>query len=253
MEAKDKEQGLTQTELKRRFSYDPQTGNFVYLVDPNRNMKGSVGKVAGTLRNGAYLVITIKGYSYYAHRLVWLYVFGTWPKNFLDHVNGDKTDNRLENLREATYAENQYNTGAKATNTVRLKGVTVCGNRWKAQITKNRKVYYLGLFDTKEAAYAAYCKAAQDMQDGFSPSAVSEVNESAQRIVRGETPPTEYGLRRDNVTGLRGVSPLGNKFRAQMYVKGKAVHLGVYDTKEQAHEAYVKAVQAARPAFARPS
>lgn len=241
MEPKDRQTTLTVQELRRRLFYHPEVGVFTHLIEPNNNMKGCIRTVAGSLRDGKYWVITIDGFTYYAHRLVWLYVYGSWPTSFIDHINGIKSDNRLANLREASYAENQANIGPKVTSRTRLKGVTICGNRWKAQITKDRKVHYLGLYTTREEAYTAYCKAAQELQEGF--ASTPAVEESPKRLERGDLGRTDLGVRRDNMVGLRGVSPLGSKFRAQIYVGGKARHLGVFATKEEAYAAYCKAAE----------
>lgn len=251
MKAKDTEQGLTQAELHRRFIYDPATGKFFYRVATSNNLCSKIGEEAGMLRDGKYIVIVIDGYAFYAHRLAWLYTKGRWPKRELDHRNTIKTDNRLRNLRLATTAQNQSNVAVRKDSKTGYKGVTLCHGKFKAQICKARKLYYLGLYNTAEEAYAAYCKASDDLHGNFKHVTVKSTTVIGPRTTRDNRDLLSEGVKANNSTGLRGVSPLGTRFRAQIYIEGKAVHLGLFDTKELAHEAYVKAVTAARPNFVR--
>lgn len=92
---------LTQSELKSKLTYNISSGIFTWI---KRNQN-----IAGTLNGSNYLVIRVSGKSYYAHRLVWLYITGRFPINLIDHINGDRSDNKLNNLREATYQENALN------------------------------------------------------------------------------------------------------------------------------------------------
>ena len=156
MKAKDKEQGLTQAELRFRFNYDPETGLFTYKVATSNNLCSKIGNVAGTLRDGKYLVIVMDGYHYYSHRLAWFYTYGKWPSGELDHKNTIKTDNRIDNLRPAS-GRNQQNVSVRQDSKTGFKGVTPFKGKFKAQIYRDYKPYYLGLYDTAEEAYAAYC------------------------------------------------------------------------------------------------
>jgi hypothetical protein len=109
------------------------------------------------------------GAVYLGHRLVWLYHNGCWPSKFLDHIDGDRENNRIENLREASRTDNNRNVSRQRNNTSGFKGVSLMkrDNVWIAQITVNRKNYYLGRFSTPEEAYAAYCKAAKELHGEF--------------------------------------------------------------------------------------
>ncbi len=119
------------------------------------------GSIAGHLDGvGPYkrLTIRVDGRLYLAHRVAWLIANGQWPSRELDHANGDALDNRLENLREATRAENARNVPARKRNRVGLKGV--CWDRskgkWLASAKHNGRNVYLGRFNTPEEAHAAW-------------------------------------------------------------------------------------------------
>lgn len=157
---------LTQQTLKELFEYDPDTGVFKRLKRTSSNAIS--GRICGCKSNG-YIVIHINGRLWYGHRLAWLYVYGTWPNNNIDHINGDKSDNRISNLRDATQTQNHYNVGKKSSNKSGFKGVSwhVEGKKWDAKIRHNGRRIYLGLFDTPEEAHAAYVEAAKHLHGDF--------------------------------------------------------------------------------------
>ena len=109
------------------------------------------------MQNG-YCIIRLDDRLYTAHRLAWLYVHGQWPTHQLDHINGNRQDNRLCNLRPATNAENAQNRTRKS-NTSGFPGVRKTNSKWTAEIKVNYKPIRLGRFDSPEAAYAAYLEA----------------------------------------------------------------------------------------------
>lgn len=157
---------VTQDELKEILDYDPETGIFRWK-SPRQKIK--VGDVAGTLNHNGYRFIKINGKLYLEHRLAWLYVYGEWPKDMIDHVNGTRDDNRIENLREATRSENKWNQTKPITNTSGYKGACwhKASQKWDARIAINNKRKHLGLFDSPEEAYEAYCKAAKELHGEF--------------------------------------------------------------------------------------
>jgi len=158
---------LTQEELKETLDYDPESGIFRWKVAKGLRVK--VGDIAGTLHPNGYRYIKINGKRYLEHRLAWLYVHGEWPEDMIDHINGIKDDNRIENLRESTRSENGMNRSKQINNTSGYKGVTwnKAAQKWHTQIMINNKQKYLGYFDSPEEAYAAYCKAAEELHGEF--------------------------------------------------------------------------------------
>jgi ribosomal protein L35 len=118
------------------------------------NKRHGIDKPAGTLNSTGYCVITINGKKIHAHRLVWLW-HGLELPAMLDHINRDTTDNRIENLRAATYVTNSYNSKIKADNKSGVKGVSWCNtyNKWIVQIYANKKKLS-GRFKTMDEAVA---------------------------------------------------------------------------------------------------
>ena len=118
---------------------------------------------------GGYREIMIDGLRYPASHLAYVVTTGRWPRHLVDHINGDRADNRFANLREATLAENARNSAKPANNTSGLKGVTWKrrNQRWCAQVSVDNRKIHLGLFDTPEAAYAAYVAAANQHHGEF--------------------------------------------------------------------------------------
>jgi hypothetical protein len=118
-----------------------------------------------------YRTIGIGGKRYLAHRLAWLYVHGEWPADQIDHVNMDRSDARMCNLREATAAQNKRNTGARSHNRSHLKGVEFNTRRkikrWYAVIRSDGKRNFLGSFDCPAAAHFAYVIAADKFHGEF--------------------------------------------------------------------------------------
>jgi len=160
---------LTAERLREALSYDQETGIFTWLVSPNFRVK--VGDAAGCGHHTGYRRIVIDGVSHQAHRLAWLYVQGYFPTNIMDHINGDRADNRIFNLREATDAENNQNKISSRNSTSKYLGVSWSKqrNKWLATIHVNRKQRYLGQFATEEEAYAAYCAAKAEFH-AFNPA-----------------------------------------------------------------------------------
>lgn len=148
-------------ELKERLSYDPETGIFTSL-GPYRH-----GRKVGYIDDNGYVRIKFGASDYErAHRLAWLFVHGHLPAE-IDHINGDKTDNRIANLRPASRAENQHNRCSPKVDARTAKTVGVHwykpGKCWCAQIQANKKKHHLGYYPTIEAAHAAYCKAKDEL------------------------------------------------------------------------------------------
>ena len=148
---------VTQERLRELFTYDAVTGVFTRRKAVGRHGCHKVSTVAGTRQNHGYIVITVDGRRYMAHRLAWLYQYGEWPTNDIDHINEIKDDNRIVNLREATRAQNMQNVRLHKHNTSGYKGVSWLSRRgkWRAYIFVNYKQQHIGLFNSADAAREA--------------------------------------------------------------------------------------------------
>ena len=141
---------ITQKELLENLLYNQDTGIFTRKISLNKKIK--VGDVAGGKDTKGYVCIRVAGKTYKAHRLAWLYVYGEWPQNEIDHINGCTNDNRILNLRDVSKSINQQNRRS-------VKGYSKDGNRWKAQIRACGKWTHLGCFETEQEAHNAYVNA----------------------------------------------------------------------------------------------
>jgi hypothetical protein len=142
---------MTQNKLKEIITYDPKTG-FIKWRKPGKWAK-PINVTDGCIKPNRYISLKIEGKNYLAHRLAFLFMTGKFPKNEIDHCNGNPSDNRWANLRPATRQENRFN--------IKAKGFTFIEgrNRYRAQIGINGEQINLGYFKTKEEAHAAYLKA----------------------------------------------------------------------------------------------
>ena len=147
-------------DLRQLLSYNPGTGVFTWLVA--LRLGKPAGDVAGTLGADGYISISILRRKYKAHRLAWLYLHGEWPKDEIDHINGDRADNRLANLRPATRHKNSANKRRYSNNQSGRKGVNWHRQhqKWCTRITVNGKRKHIGLFHSLEDAADAYRRAA---------------------------------------------------------------------------------------------
>lgn len=145
---------MTLDELRRRLNYDPQTGEFRWKVRAGR---GLPGMIAGTAHNRGYWQIRVCDELHLAHRLAWLMTYGEWPAEDIDHINGDKRDNRIANLRAASRSQNMANKGPNRNNTSGYKGVWYFKRtgKWMAGFRKDGRSIHVGCFDTPEEAAEA--------------------------------------------------------------------------------------------------
>lgn len=159
---------ITQDLVKSVLNYCPETGILTWRKSPR---PGWVGKPAGMLTKYGYVRVQLGKRKYMAHRLIWLYVYGYEPPHEIDHVNGDRADNRLCNLREATRAENMQNKRRYRNNTSGLVGATwsQVRRKWAANIQTEGRQVNLGFYDTPEEARAAYLSAKAE-QHQFQPT-----------------------------------------------------------------------------------
>ncbi len=152
-------------ELRRLLSYDPNTGVIIRLVGVSSFTAGSV---AGCPQKD-YHYIEINKRRISAHRIAWALHYGVWPSLPIDHINLDRFDNRIENLRLASVAENNRNRPKQSNNTTGYKGVTLHKKTGKfcAKIMANKVRYSLGYYETAEEAAEAYKKAALRLHGDF--------------------------------------------------------------------------------------
>lgn len=156
---------LQLSRLHEVLHYKPETGEFVWRV--SMNGRAMAGSVAGTKSIGGYMQIRVDGGQYKAHRLAWFYVNGSWPKWHVDHVNGIRSDNRIENLRQASPMVNAQNRrNASCNNKSGFLGVSRRREGWRASIQSQGIRYELGIFQTAEQAYSAYVEAKRRLHDG---------------------------------------------------------------------------------------
>jgi hypothetical protein len=158
----------TAARVRELFDYDPLTGVLVRRVNVGRKFKA--GSKVGSLETWGYMRTKVDEVDCQVHRLVWLHVHGEWPKGQIDHINGDKTDNRLANLREATAELNSQNQRkAMPGNRVGVLGVSPSdktSGRWRARIKCGGRIVNLGNHPSPEAAHAAYIEAKRKLHAG---------------------------------------------------------------------------------------
>ncbi len=147
---------LTVERLKEVLSYDPISGVFIRLTKAAARTK--IGEVAGGLDEKGYIRIRVDGERHRAHRLAWLYIAGEWPVPECDHRNLIKSDNRWDNLRQATKSQNMGNRPAASV----FKGTYwhARSQKWRAAISIDNKKVSLGDFKCRAAAHLAYVVAA---------------------------------------------------------------------------------------------
>lgn len=160
---------LPPVELVRElFDYDQETGVLIWRAFRLGNAKA--GDVAGSLHRTGYIFVKVCGSQYKAHRLAWIHVTGIDPLDSqIDHIDGNKTNNRFANLREATSSQNRCNSKRQINNQSGYKGVVWAKDqrKWRAQIYINKRKVFLGYFDIPELAHMAYCKAAAELHGEF--------------------------------------------------------------------------------------
>lgn len=145
-------------------SYDPDTGEFTWIKKVRK--RTLVGERAGGRNTLGYILIQVGGVQMYAHRLAWWFVHGEWPSKNIDHIDGNKDNNRIGNLRLCGQKDNNGNRGAVARpRPTKFKGV--CwhkrGKKWAARVAGK----HLGMFDTDVSAAIAYDRAALEYYGEF--------------------------------------------------------------------------------------
>ncbi len=156
--------GLTSSTARHLLEYRPDTGILLWKVSRG---KATVGTPAGRVRKDGYRTIRVNQADYLSHRLAWLIYYGEWPKDMIDHIDGDPSNNRITNLRSVTYTTNQQNQRQphKGSKTGFL-GVHISRGKYRAAIRVDGKDIFLGRHNTPEEAHAAYVKAKREHHPG---------------------------------------------------------------------------------------
>lgn len=145
---------ISKARVRELFDYQPNTGVLVRKVTRGNR---SAGRIVDTPSSKGYLRVLVDGKRYYAHQVVWVYFHDSWAKQ-IDHINGNKQDNRIENLRDvdtSTNCHNQY--GPRKNNRLGVKGVhKIRSGKYRASCTVRGVKCDLGVFPTPESASVAY-------------------------------------------------------------------------------------------------
>lgn len=158
---------LTAGRLRSVLTYFPIAGCFYWRLRTSNRIK--VGDLAGAPHNAGYIQIMVDGENHLAHRLAWLHFYGEWPAQEVDHMNGDRLDNGITNLRDVPNAINMQNLrGPTSKNTSGFLGVSWSAKdrTWVAHISLRNRSHYVGSYDDPATAYAAYIARKRLMHEG---------------------------------------------------------------------------------------
>lgn len=224
--------------LREALDYDPETGILTWRERPRSHFKShglhlrhlnlKVGKPAGSMRRSGYLSIHFSGGNFPAHRLAWAIYYGEWPKHGIDHINLNKSDNRICNLRDVPPLINGKGLTISQRNTSQFTGVywDKRSGTWMAAIRVNRVLHNLGYYRNKDDAIAARLKANERF--GF-----SSRHGQTKDYDSADTAPGR--VLRSNRSGQPGVHlKKGGVWVAEITIEGCRTFLGYFKTKEEA-------------------
>ena len=158
---------LTQEILKILLKYE--NGKLFWLNKTSNYSRVDIGSECGSLHSSGYRFCKLYDKSYATHRLIWFYHYGVWPENDLDHINGIRDDNRIENLRECNDQTNSFNRKSHKNSTSKYKGVSwkARDKVWTSQYCVNGKVFYIGNYKSEIEAAKAYDNKAKELHGEF--------------------------------------------------------------------------------------
>lgn len=160
--------GLPYMRARELLDYDADTGDFRWRVTRSNRVKA--GAIAGTVKRDGYVQICIDSRPIAGHRLAWLYVFGEWPIEELDHLNGNRSDNRLANLRDVARGVNAQNRqGAMSNSSCGVLGVSwrACYKHWRVSVVIYGVQREIGTFKSLDDARNASINARREHYKGF--------------------------------------------------------------------------------------
>jgi len=228
---------LTQSALKSLLSYDENTGLFCWI---KRGHGRPIDKQAGSINKIGYMQICVNKKQYRAHRLAWLYVYGSFPIGMIDHINGIKSDNRICNLRDVSSSVNNINAFVSKSKNHKYLGVHKNKSLFGASIKANGKRHFLGMFNTPEEAQRIYLAAKAKLHPlatvslGITDPLIESTGDICAHAKKGNA-------NRNSSSGYRGISLNKKGYQAEIMHKGKRVYLGTYPTAQDAHKAYLLA------------
>lgn len=157
---------ITHERLLELVRYDQDSGVFTWIAKREHCRPGAA---VGYLMPVGYISICLDARKYYGHRLAWFYVHGVWPSGQIDHINHDKSDNRIANLRDVSALINMQNrVGPGTRSSTGILGASKAkGGGFRATIKVNRRFVHIGVFPTAEEAGEAYMKYKSSHHPGY--------------------------------------------------------------------------------------
>lgn len=225
--------------LRECFSYDPDTGILTWKPRPREHFRQEgawkratnhyAGRPAGTLSVLGYIDVSLDNRRHKVHRLAWALHYGEYPKHVIDHIDLNKGNNRISNLRDVTDLQNSKGMTMPSSNKSEVIGVSwfAIQKRWRSRISVDGKCLFLGYFDTK--AEAAEVRKRAEVKYGFSPDHGSE-----DLTVKPDLKPGHQ--QKLNTSGKVGVSlnKRTNRWHVNMYVNKVSTYLGSFVDKDAA-------------------